>query len=101
MERRISSRRLVISAVIAAAVGVATAFLVPKPLPELTREELLAEVRAGNVHEVLVDDDVVTGVSSSRGRFRVVMPRGDKSLLSELRALGVEVKFEEWSPSLI
>lgn len=101
MERRISSRRLVISAVIAAAVGVAAVFLVPKPLPELSREELLAEVRAGNVHEAVVDQDVITGVSSTRGPFRVEMPRGDKTLLGELRARGVEVKFEEWSPSLI
>jgi|SRR5579863_7386596 len=97
-----SSRRLILTAVFSAGVGVVAAFLVPKPLPELSRQELLSEVQAGNVHEVVVvDDDVLTGVSSSRGAFRVVLSHGDSSLIEELRDRGVTVKFEEWSPGLI
>lgn len=96
-----SSRRLFITAILSAGVGVVVVFLVPKPLPVLSRQELLSEVQAGNVHEVVVDDDVLTGVSSARGSFRVVLSHGDTSLIDELRARGVTVKFEEWSPGLI
>jgi hypothetical protein len=97
-----SSRRLVLTAIVSAGVGVAVFFLVPKPLPELQRQELLSEALAGDVHEVtVVDNQVITGVSSSRGPFRVVLRRGDTSLVDELVAKGVKVKFETTPPGLI
>ena len=97
-----SSRRLVLTAIVSAAIGVAVVFLVPKPWPELSRQELLSEAQAGDVRSVIVkDNEVITGVSSSRGPFRVVLPRGDTSLVDELRARGVKVTFEETSPGLI
>jgi hypothetical protein len=101
-ERKMSSRRLVFLLVLSAVIGVIVFFLVPKPLPELSPRELISEVASGHVQEVIVvDAEIVTGVSSSRGPFRVVLPRGDTSLIQELRARGVMVKFESTPPGLI
>jgi hypothetical protein len=84
------------------AAGVAAFLLVPKPLPELSAQELIAEARSGYVHEVVViDQEVITGVSTRRGAFRVVLPRGDTSLIDELSAMGVEVTFEKEPLGLI
>jgi hypothetical protein len=70
-------------------------FLVPKPLPELSWNELIAEVHFGYVHQVvIVDGKVVTAVSTRRGPFRVVLRSGDQNLIEELPAMGVEVRFE-------
>ena len=97
-----ASRKRIIVLVLSAAAGVAAFLLVPKPLPELSRAELIAEVRAGNVHEVVVVDRVmIRAVSSSRGEFRVVLPPGDNSLVQELSGMGVEVKFETTPLGLI
>ncbi len=74
-----------------------TACLSPgsETLPELSRQELIAEVRSGYVHEVvIVDREAVTTVSTRRGPFRVALRRGDNSLVDELSALGIDVKFE-------
>ena len=96
------SRRIVIVLILSAAAGLLAFFLVPKPLPELSRQELLAEVHAGNVREVvIVDGKIVTAVSTRRGPFRVILQRGDNSLISELFALGVAVKFETTPLGLI
>jgi hypothetical protein len=95
------SRRRILLLVLSIIVGVVTFFLVPKPLPELTRQELIAEVRSGFVHEVVVSDrEVIIGVSTRRGAFRVDL-RGDNSLVDELSAMGVEVKFETTPLGLI
>ena len=98
----VSRRRIFVSLILSVAAGVAAFFLVPKPLPELSREELIAEVRSGYVHEVVVvDKEVVTGVSARRGAFRVV-PRGDvNNLIDELSKMGVEVKSETTPLGLI
>ena len=97
-----TSRRRNLAILISAAAGVAAFLLVPKPLPELSREELIAEVQSGFVHEVVVvDREVIRGVSTRRGPFRVVLRRGDNSLIDELSAMGVRVKFETTPLGLI
>ncbi len=77
--------------------------LVPKPLPEISRAEFLTEVREGRVRKaVILDREVITGESTTRGPFRTAFhDRDDAVLLTELRALGVEVVFEESGPGLI
>ena len=96
-----ASRRTVVF-ILSAGAGLATVFFLPKPLPELSRQELIAEVQAGNVREVvIVDGDMARAVSTRRGPFRVVLPRGDRSLIDELSKLGVEVKFETTPLGLI
>jgi hypothetical protein len=72
----------------------ATVHYFPKPPPELSREELIAEIKGGYVQEAVIDDEVLTAVSSRRGKFRVALQRDDQSLTGELTALGVTVKFE-------
>ena len=75
--------------------GLLAILLLPKPLPELSREELIAEVRAGYVRRVvIVDGAMALATSTRRGAFRVVIQRGDDKLAEELKAMGVEVKFE-------
>ena len=97
-----SRRRTIAALIISAAAGLTAYFLVPEPLPELSRPELIAEVQAGYVDEVVViDQEVIHAVSSRRGEFRVVVPRGDSSLIEELRAMGVVVRFETTTPGLI
>jgi hypothetical protein len=97
-----ASRRLFIIVPLAVAAGVGAFLFIPKPLPELSRQELIAEVQSGFVHQVVVvDNEVVTGVSSRRGAFRVVLRRGDTSLIDELSAMGVEVRYEKEPLGLI
>jgi hypothetical protein len=93
---RMSSRRHIVALVLSATAGVVAFFLVPEPLPELTRQELIDEIHAGHVHQiVVVDGDMIRAVSTTRGTFRAVLPRGgDEQLIDDLRAMGVEVKFE-------
>jgi hypothetical protein len=82
--------------------GWVSARFVPKPLPELSRQEFLAEVRAGHVHKVVIEDqEVITAVSSTRGEFRTGFKAGDNDLLAELRARGIEVVSEKSTPGLI
>jgi hypothetical protein len=97
-----TSRRLFIIFPLSVAAGVAAFHFMPKPLPELSPQELIAEVRSGYVHEVVViDNEVVTGVSMKRGAFRVDLRRGDTSLIEQLSAMGVEVRFEKEPLGLI
>jgi hypothetical protein len=69
---------------------------VPAPLPELSRAEFMAEVRAGHVRKVIIEDhQVITGESSTRGPFRTRYKEPeDAHLVAELRAQGVEVLFD-------
>jgi hypothetical protein len=68
----------------------------PKLPPEITREEFIAEVRGGHVHQVTIwDRSVITGRSSTRGNFRTAFHADDRNLASELRTLGVEVLEKE------
>jgi len=91
-----SRKRIFISLVLAAAAGVAAFFLVPKPLMELSQQELIDEVRLGYVHEVVMidDEDVLTGFSIRRGPFPVDLPRRNTTLIVQLSAAGVTVKHE-------
>ena len=89
-----SRKRIIVSAIVAVAVGVAVPFFLPKPLLEFSPEELVDEVHRGYVHEVVIDDDVLTGYSARRGPFRVNLKRGDTSLLQQLTAAGIELKHE-------
>lgn len=92
--------RLVFSSLFGVIIAIAIVRRMPKPLPELTRRELIEEAQAGNVHEVvIIDGEVATGESSRKGPFRVMLPHAgdDKSLTLELSAMGVEVKFEKGS----
>ena len=79
--------------------GLVAFYLVPKPLPELTRTEFMAEVRAGHVHRVEIEDqEVIIAESSTRGKFRTAFDRNkDANLPTELRPLGVEVLFSKSS----
>ena len=82
-----------------AIVGVTAVFLTPKPLPELTRAEFMAEVRAGHVRDIEIEDqDIIIGKSSTRGEFRTGFNRKeDAGLPAELRNLGVAVRFSKSS----
>jgi hypothetical protein len=99
---RLSLRHAILLA-LALAAGALASYLVPKPLPELSRAEFLDEVRAGRVDRVEIEDqDVILGESSVRGRFRSPFRQGeDGGLIDELRALGIEVRLTKSSPGLI
>lgn len=88
-------RRRLISLVVAMIIGLGTFYLVPPPLPELSRAAFMAEVRAGHVRSVeIADQEIITGISSTLGAFRSDFHRDlDAALPAELRALGVEVTF--------
>jgi len=77
--------------------------LVPKPLPEISRAEFLTEVREGRVRKVVIEDRrLITGESTTLGPFRTAFhDPDDAALATELRALGVEVAFEESALGLI
>jgi hypothetical protein len=83
--------------------GVAAFYLVPEPLPELTRAEFLAEVQAGHVRSIVIEDqEIITGVSTTRGAFRTGFHKtNDAELPAELRIRGVEIRFEKSRPGLI
>jgi hypothetical protein len=97
------SPRAALALVAAAIAGVTAFYLVPKPLPELSRAEFIDEVRAGHVHSVVIEDqELITGVSSTRGRFRTGFCKAeDGRLPAELHTFGVEIRFEKWRPGLI
>jgi hypothetical protein len=97
--RHISTRRRTLALLAAVVAGVTAYRLVPKPLPELTRAELMAEVRAGRVRAIEIEDQqVILGQSSARGKFRSTFNRKtDFALPAELRACGVDVRFSESS----
>ena len=89
---------------IAVLVGVIAAWFTFRHIPpELSRPEFMAEVRAGHVHKVIIEDEeVITGESSTRGPFRTAFKKAeDAKLVTELRALGVEVIFEKSPEGLI
>ena len=98
----VPSARTVVCLLIAIAVGIIAFRLVPQPLPELSQAELLSEVRSGHVLEVHIDEDhVLTGTSTTRGRFRTSLEPNEKEMIKELRALNVKIVFEDSGPGLI
>jgi len=101
-------KRLWLKLWIAVLFGVAAAFathhlLLHKSLPQLSREQFLAEVRAGHVSKVVIEDEqVIQSSSSTRGAFATPYDRRrDAQLVLELRARGIEVVFEKSAPGLI
>jgi hypothetical protein len=86
--------------VVATIAGTFASHWVPAPLPELTRAEFMAEVRAGHVHRVEIEDhDVILSESAIRGPFRTGFDKAaDADLAGELRALGVEVWYSRSPP---
>lgn len=95
--------RLLLALIAALVVGAVAGYLVPPPLPELTRAEFLDEVRAGHVRSIVIkDQELITGVSSTRGAFRSDFRKADdRGLPAALRALGVEISFETSALGLI
>ena len=95
--------RLSVALLLAIIAGYVAFRLVPKPLPVLSREQFLTEVREGHVHKVVIEDqERIIGSSSTKGRFLTPYNKAaDAQLAGELRALGVEVVFQESSPGLI
>jgi len=92
---RLKRRRRLITLGIAIAAGITVAHYVPRALPEISRDELMAEIRSGYVHElVITDGEVITGNSSRRGKFRVMLKRGDKMFLDELARTGVKLEYK-------
>ncbi|HVP00393.1 MAG TPA: hypothetical protein VMT15_20115 [Bryobacteraceae bacterium] len=87
--------RIVLALAAAVGAGWYVYHRIPAPLPLLSRQELLEEVRQGHVHEVVIEDqDTIEGVSSTRGGFRSPYRKDqDANLPQELRNLGVIVKF--------
>ena len=73
---------------------------VPPPLPELSRIELMTEIRAGRVHQIEIEDqDIILGESTTDGRFRSPFDsKRDAGLPDELRSLGVVVLFSRSAP---
>jgi hypothetical protein len=48
-------------------------YTLPEPLPELTRVELIAEIRASQVRKVEIEDqEVIIGDSSTRGNSSLI-----------------------------
>jgi len=94
--------RYLFALVAALIAGVTAFYLVPEPLPELTRAEFMTEVRAGHVRRVEIEDQqVIIGESSTRGEFRTEFDRyKDVDLPAELRALGIEVLFSTSPPGI-
>jgi|HubBroStandDraft_6_1064221.scaffolds.fasta_scaffold2282474_2 hypothetical protein len=83
---------LLVAATIA---GTFASHWVPAPLPELTRAEFMAEVHAGHVHAVDIEDqEVILSESTVRGPFRTGFDKAaDADLPDTLRALGVEIRY--------
>jgi hypothetical protein len=89
---------------IAVLVGVIAAWFTFQYIPpELSRAQFMAEVRAGHVRKVVIhDEEVITGESSTRGRFRTPFKKEeDAQLVTELRERGVEVVYETSPEGLI
>lgn len=95
MQRLRSYLQPALAVVLSAIAGWVAFHHVPKPLPELSRSEFIAEVRQGHVAKVIIEDqEIITGVSSTRGSFRTPFHKTeDGGLARQLRALGVEVMF--------
>ena len=99
---KIRRARIAVAAIFAAAAGIFTFLHVPKALPELSRTEFIEEVRSGHVRKITItDNQVITGVSTTRGPFRTPYKKDEKELIAELRSLGIEIAFEDSGLGLI
>jgi len=93
--------RIPATALLAAILGLIVFVVLPKPLPELSRAEFLAEVRSGHVRKVEVEDKTITGTSATRGAFRTPLNPDGAELVAELRSLGVEIVYTDFGRGLI
>lgn len=94
--------RRILILLFAAIAGVVAYHYVPEPLPEISRAEFLAEVRAGHVQTIEIEDqEVILSESTTLGAFRTGFDRRqDADLPDQLRALGVEVWFSKSAPGI-
>jgi hypothetical protein len=91
--------RTLVLLIVSLSAGVVAFYLVPGPLPELSRAEFLAEVQAGHIHRIEIEDqEVILGDSATRGKFHTSFDKvRDKGLPDELRALGIEIWYSKSS----
>jgi hypothetical protein len=96
------SVRTVVKLALAVLAGIFAFWLVPAPLPELSRAEFMDEVRAGHVDRIEIEDQqVILSESTTRGPFRSGFNQTqDVGLPDELRALGVKVWFSRSPPGI-
>jgi hypothetical protein len=96
------SLRTVVKLVLAVIAGLVAFWLVPEPLPELTRAEFMDEVRTGHVQKIDIEDqEVILSESWTRGPFRTAFDKvRDAGLPDELRALGIETWFSKSPPGI-
>jgi hypothetical protein len=92
--------RLLINIGFAVIAGFIAFRLVPPPLPELSRTELMTEIRAGRLNQIEIeDDDIILGESAKYGRFRSPFdPKRDAGLPEALRSLGVVILYSRSPP---
>ena len=96
------SVRTIVLLVLSTLAGVAAFWLVPEPLPELSRGEFMDEVQAGHVHKIEIQDqEVIINESTTRGPFRADFSKArDPGLPDELRALGFEIWYTRSPPGI-
>ena len=97
-----NSLRRVVILLLALIAGAVAYHYVPEPLPEISRAEFLAEVRAGHVRKIEIEDqEVILSESSTLGPFRTGFDRAqDASLPDELGALGIEIWYSKSPPGI-
>ena len=97
-----NSVRRTIILLLALVAGALAYHFVPEPLPEISRAEFLAEVRAGHVQTIEIEDqEVILSESTTLGAFRTGFDKAqDAGLPDQLRALGVEVWFSKSPPGI-
>ncbi len=96
------SARTIVLLVLSGLAGVVAFWLVPEPLPELSRTDFMDEVRAGRVHRIEIrDQEVILSESTTSGPFRADFDKArDAGLPDELRALGVEIWYTRSAPGI-
>src|SRR5439155_6020059 len=94
-------RRLVLL-VVSVIAGVVAFYLVPPPLPEITRGEFWDEVSAGHIRKIEIYDQAwILSQSTARGEFRTVFDkRKDAGLADELRSRGIEIWYSTSPPGI-
>jgi cell division protease FtsH len=61
------------------------------PVPEVAYSDFLDKARAGQVTQVTISDQVVSGLLKDGRAFRTVVPANDTSYISSLRAEGTSI----------
>lgn len=96
------SPRHVVTLLLAVIAGAVAFHYVPEPLPEISREEFLAEVKAGHVPKVeIYEEEWMLSESTEIGPFRTPYDRKrDAGLADQLRAVGIEVWYSYSPPGI-